>query len=115
MGNDRNCLKISIQAPGLGNLVLNCGMKHSAKYGKASPKPKAKNINKAINGPCVKAYPIATPMKGAVQGVATNVARTPVKKAPLFPDFPAKFCPTLPNLFENSKKPKRFRPIIKTR
>ena len=35
----------------------------------------------------VRAAPTTTPRKGAIQGVATTVARTPEKKLPKSPDF----------------------------
>ena len=40
------------------------------------------NTRYALAQSMVKAAPMATPKKGAMQGVATTVARTPEKKDP---------------------------------
>src|SRR5689334_5454597 len=41
MGNARNCLKVSIQAPGLGMKANKRGQAPSSKKGKAKPRPSA--------------------------------------------------------------------------
>ena len=57
--------------------------------GKARPKPRLKNTANSAAGGCANANPTAAPINGAVQGVATIVANTPVKKLPLYPERPA--------------------------
>ena len=52
-----------------------------------SPIPTAVNIIKDEKGGRVRAAPTATPRKGAMQGVATTVAKTPEKKLPDKPDL----------------------------
>ena len=47
------------------------------------PEPRAANTSSAMAGGWVTAKPNAVPMNGAVQGLATTVASTPVKKEPL--------------------------------
>ena len=53
---------------------------------------------------------MATPMNGAVQGVATSTASSPVKKLPACPAFPASRppAPTIPAPISNA--PDRFSP-----
>ena len=41
-----------------------------------------------------KAAPTATPKNGAMQGVATIVAKNPEKKEPIYPVFPESLPPT---------------------
>ena len=52
-------------------------------------------------------------MKGAVQGVATTTASTPVKNAPAAPPRAARPWPTPAKRPENSKTPERLRPTTK--
>ena len=58
------------------------------------PSPKAAKTGTAIHASCVTAYPRAAPIKGAVQGLATTTASTPVQKLPAGPvvgsDFAAR-------------------------
>ncbi len=49
----------------------------------ARPRPRAVKIAKVMAAGWARAKPIAAPMSGAVHGVATTVARTPVKKLPV--------------------------------
>ena len=48
----------------------------------ASPSASAVKTAKMTDADCVSAKPIAAPISGAVHGVATTVANTPVKKLP---------------------------------
>ena len=54
-------------------------------------------------------------MKGAVQGVATTAASTPVKKLPARPSRAARFEPMPVMLPPTSKKPDRLRPTRNSR
>src|SRR5262249_36181623 len=58
------------------------------------PRPSASKTIRATSGGWVIAKPRATPMKGAVQGVAATVARAPVKNVPLYPGREARPWPT---------------------
>ena len=78
-----NCLKVFIQAPGRGRKRVSAGAKDSTRIGKAMPKPSERNTSIATTQGWVRANPSAGPMNGAVQGVATMVANTPVKNEPL--------------------------------
>src|SRR3989338_5494910 len=82
-GKPKNFLKSSIQAPGLGKNFNSPGDKHSTTNGNAIPKPKNIKINIFTAAVCVSAKLKAVPIKGAVQGVATIVAKTPLKNASL--------------------------------
>ena len=55
--------------------------------GKAIPRPKKIKVLSAVQIGCVSAKPKAVPMKGAVHGLATNVASNPVinEEIRLFP------------------------------
>ena len=58
------------------------------KYGEAMPMPiaiKSDRVSRLVRWPS-RANPMAAPNPGAVQGVATAVARTPERKAPHDPD-----------------------------
>ena len=57
------------------------------------------------------AKPTAAPMKGAVQGVATITASTPVKKEPPRPDRSASAPPMPANRPPISNRPAKFSPI----
>ena len=78
-----SCLKISIHAPGRGRMRVHAGWKLRRRYGAASPRASAVKTAKVMAAGCARAKPMAAPMSGAVQGVATTVARTPVKKLPV--------------------------------
>src|SRR5438477_7577404 len=82
MGKARNCLKVSIQAPGLGMKANKRGQKPSSRNGKAKPNPSAINTARADSALWVKAKPNAAAMNAAVQGAATATARPPAKNAP---------------------------------
>ena len=55
--------------------------------------------------------PTAAPMKGAVHGVATITASTPVKKEPERPDRPARPLPIPTRRPPISNRPAKFSPI----
>ena len=57
-----------------------------------------------------RAPAIATPMNGAVQGVATSTASSPVAKSPAWPDRLAQPCPVPASLRPSSNAPTRFSP-----
>ena len=78
MGNAKNCFRFSIHCPGLGSFDASDGINVSATKGSAIPSPKKAKINSATLLFCEIAKPSAGPMKGAVQGLATVVASTPV-------------------------------------
>ena len=63
----------------------------------------------------VKAAPTATPRKGAIQGVATTVARIPEKKLPQSPDFRDKPAPRPVIDIPISKTPLRLSPKRKSK
>src|SRR4029079_7789828 len=112
MGKARNCLKVSIQVPGLGIKASSRGHTPNNRNGKAKPSPNATNTASADSALCVKAKPSAAAMKGAVQGAATAAANTPVKNAPVMPLRPARPPPavTLPT----SNTPDRLRATANT-
>src|SRR5690625_912638 len=57
------------------------------------PRPSATKTLILMVAGCVNAKPSAAPINGAVQGLATTAASTPVKKEPLSPDFCVRLCP----------------------
>ena len=63
----------------------------------------------------ISAKPRAAPMNGAVHGVATIVARTPVKNVPASPDRAASRPPTPPSAPPKPATPDRLNPIAKRR
>jgi hypothetical protein len=73
-------LKCCIQAPGRGSARVNAGQTLAARKGSAMPTPSAANTASACMGGMVRAAPSETPMNGAVQGLATATASTPVRK-----------------------------------
>src|SRR5581483_5525651 len=103
-------LNFSIQAPGFGRNFNHAGWQLRITYGNARPSPTTANISRINGGGCAKANPSAAPRNGAVQGVASTVASTPLKKAPAAPErdasAPAAFITPLPGLI--SKSPNKF-------
>ena len=83
------------------------------RIGSAIPKPNEINTNIAISHDCVKANPIAGPINGAVHGVATVVAKTPVKNDPLYPPLEVSSLPVPIKLVPISKTPDRLNAIKK--
>ena len=61
------------------------------------------------------AKPSAAPINGAVHGVATIVARTPVENAPAIPERAAKRPPVPARPRPNSAAPDRLSPIASIR
>ena len=76
------------------------------------PRPRKQKIISAFIVDRVNAYPRATPINGAVQGVATRVANTPLRKEPPNPLRESRFAPRRPRELPISKTPKRLSPII---
>src|SRR5713226_6139132 len=76
-GKASSCLNQVIQAPGRGNRLANPGTAVASTIGAASPMPSATNTASASGAGATSAKPSAAPMNGAVQGVATIVARMP--------------------------------------
>ena len=76
------CFSVSIHAPGLGKRLIHFGKIDSIKYG--ADKPIAMQVKTVIDEShgIAKAAPTATPKNGAIQGVATTVAKKPEKKEP---------------------------------
>ena len=79
------------------------------------PAPRAANTSSATAGGWVMAKPRAVPMRGAVQGLATTTASTPVKKLPLIPPRFASPLPVFMMLPPNSTRPDRDRPMARNR
>src|SRR5581483_6384265 len=82
MGKPMATLKRCIQRPGLGRNFSHAGCQQSSTNGAAKPNPTARNIRMMIAGGWVKAKAMAGARNGAVHGVASKVASTPLKKAP---------------------------------
>ena len=72
-------LMVPIHLPGLGNNNATLGNSEINNHGNAIPKPNAVNIANSCQVEAPNANPTAVPKKGAVQGVASNVANTPCK------------------------------------
>ena len=103
-------LKRSIHAPGFGRNFSHLGWKLRMTYGAASPAPTERNINTMMGAGCAKANPSAPARNGAEQGVASAVARMPLKNAPLAPSLDASVeaVPIAPPPSVTSNRPKRF-------
>jgi len=71
----------------LGRSLKNPGKNPKRRKGRARPIPVRLIIKNITKGGWEKAKPMALPKTGAVQGVATNTAKIPVKKDPLYPFF----------------------------
>ena len=80
MGKASICCRRCIQGPGLGRNRSQAGSRLSSKTGRAKPPPRVRNTASASQAGRVTAKPSAAPMKGAVHGLATTAARTPVAK-----------------------------------
>ncbi len=81
--------------PGCGNSRVHAGLNDSSRYGAANPNASAVKIANVTPADCASANPIAAPINGAVHGVATTIASTPVKKLPAYPCFDASPEPAL--------------------
>ena len=93
IGKAKNCFRLSIHCPGLGSLLVRDGINVSKTKGSAIPKPKKAKTNSATELVCAMAKPNAGPIKGAVQGLATVVASTPVINDELRPLLVVDDCP----------------------
>ena len=111
IGKARNCLKRTIHGPGFGIRRSSAGAMLSRRNGRASPRPSASITAIATAAVWPSAKPTAAPMKGAVQGVATMTASTPVKKEPPRPDRPASAPPIPAKRPPISNRPAKFSPI----
>ena len=80
MGNAKNSFKLFIHWPDFGIELINSGLKDNNRYGATKPMPKNKKTGNVTKEGCIKAYPIAAPINGAVHGDATTTAKTPVIK-----------------------------------
>ena len=108
-------LKFIIQVPGVGTNLKKLGLNKTRKYGKENPRAIKRKIKSMFMLDVIAEKPIAVPKKGALQGVAINVANIPDRKKPLllFDDE------ILFNLLSNrwgrsiSKKPNKFKAKIK--
>ena len=114
-GKAMTCLSVSIQAPGLGSQLLAAALLLMATIGAAIPTPSAAKIISALTGGWVRAKPSALPIKGAVQGLATTTASTPVKKLPRVPGALARPAPRFIQRFPKSTRPESERPISANR
>ena len=79
------------------------------------PKPMQAKMRKTIANDSAKAKPSAVPKKGAVQGVAKTVAKTPLKKDEdkLSPSPAAEKLPLVPGN-TTVKTPNKLKPSAKT-
>src|SRR5579885_176290 len=88
-----SCRKVSIQGPGRGSALTAAGNSESRRYGVASPSAITVKTANDASDDNASAAPSAGARNGALHGVATMVARTPVKKEP---EYPARVCQALP-------------------
>ena len=79
--NPRKYFIPCIHWPGFGKINTMLGNKETNRYGAAIPTPIQKNIAIITKKDCVNATVIAVPTKGAEQGVASTVAKKPLKKS----------------------------------
>jgi hypothetical protein len=82
IGKAKNSLNVSIQGPGLGIHFIAPGNNVMTKYGDAIPIPIPKKISSTTQAGWVSETARALPRNGPLQGVASNVVITPLKKAP---------------------------------
>ena len=79
MGNPKQALKVTIQAPGLGIKLTAFGNQPMSNMGKDRPSPSIENKSMPCQVGILKASPIEAPMNGAVQGVAIKTDKAPLK------------------------------------
>src|SRR5690606_24540462 len=115
IGKASTCLSVSIHAPGLGRRSASAGTKPISRNGSARPRPNIRNIASAIHGNAVKANASAPPMNGAMHGLATTQASTPVKKSPAGPLRDASAWPTFPIPPPSVNTPDRLSPTANIR
>lgn len=90
-------------------------MKPISRNGSARPRPSARNTSIASSAGAVNAYASAVPMNGAMHGLATTQASTPVKKSPSGPLRDASDWPMPPRLPPSVNTPDRLRPTANIR
>src|SRR3954469_1194203 len=112
MGKAKNCLKVSIQGPGLGIKAKARGQIPNSRKGSEKPAPNDTHTARADGALGDKAKPNAAAMKGAVHGAPTAAASTPVKNAPVRPLRLARPSPAVMEL--TSKRPERLSPTANT-
>ena len=110
IGNARISFNVFIQFPGLGKNLKREGKNAIRRKGEDNPMAKPWKINKVVTGLSESANPIAVAIKGAVQGEATTVARTPVKKDPIRPFLVFQDIPIFIRLEPRLKTPERLKP-----
>ena len=76
----RKNLKFIIHVPGVGTNLKKLGLNKTNKYGKENPRAMNRKIKSMLMLDVIAEKPIAVPRKGALQGVAINVANIPDKK-----------------------------------
>tara|TARA_B100000963_G_C22395919_1_gene566604 strand:- start:259 stop:612 length:354 start_codon:yes stop_codon:yes gene_type:complete len=76
-------LKFIIHVPGVGTSLRRLGLNKIKKYGKENPSAINEKIKSIFMFDVIAEKPIAVPKKGALQGVAINVANIPDKNKPL--------------------------------
>ena len=109
IGNPIATLNRSIHGPGLGRKRSHLGFQLNTTYGNARPSATVTKTSRITAAVCVKAKPSAGARNGAVHGVASTVASTPLKNAPPAPSRPATepaAAPTEPS--DTSNNPNRF-------
>ena len=74
--------KLTIHWPGRGSRVANPGARATSINGSAMPSPRAVKTARISTASRARANPIAVPTNGAEHGVASNVAKQPVRKCP---------------------------------
>ena len=111
----RKYLKFIIQVPGVGTNLKKLGYSKTKKYGKENPRAINRKIISMFMLDVIAEKPIAVPKKGALQGVAINVANIPDKKRPLLLFDDEILFNLLSNLWGSSisKKPNKFKAKIK--
>jgi hypothetical protein len=112
IGTARMRWKRSIHGPASAAADAGAGTKPSSRKGMARPSPSPANTASAAQVGRTRAAPRAKPRNGPVQGVATNAASAPVKKAPRTPPLRAR--PSPPVIAVSWNRPARFRAIAVT-
>ena len=83
IGMERIFLKIMSQLPGFGKNLIQFGKRVNKINGLANPNPIEMKIRIEFKLGIRNAAVIAVPIKGAAQGVAIRVVKTPIKNADL--------------------------------
>ena len=100
----------------MGTNLNRLGLNKIKKYGKENPKAINEKIKSIFRFDVIAEKPIAVPKKGALQGVAINVANIPEKKKPLLLYDEEILFNLLSNLWGKniSKKPNKFNAKVRT-